>query len=332
MRNIKNQKGSVTLFVVITVLFFVIITIAVYVSNSNTRVSQMQEIARIKEVYEADLGKIDQIYEDVANGGMQDGWNKDKVTDIVEEGDKKAPIPKGYVVSKADGEKSISGGLVIYEGTEDVTNNNVAEAQKTRNQYVWIPVDEINDMIMCKSKTAGTQCNIVKEDDVDAPNGFKLKCSTHNSEDLVGKIYDSTKTAGSSGTPYTYTMDFSQTNQSYSPNSGRREPAVVTGNSSGDGDKYDNASDNYHGLGNAQNLLTQMNNDFVEMVKSVYVYGGFYVGRYEVGVEGATKREQTVLNNSYSSANNWYGLYKTIRHKATGDEVVNKDMIWRKPI
>ena len=154
MRNIKNQKGSVTLFVVITVLFFVIITIAVYVSNSNTRVSQMQEIARIKEVYEADLGKIDQIYEDVANGGMQDGWNKDKVTDIVEEGDKKAPIPKGYVVSKADGEKSISGGLVIYEGTEDVTNDNVAEAQKTRNQYVWIPVDEINDMVMCKSKTA----------------------------------------------------------------------------------------------------------------------------------------------------------------------------------
>ena len=132
--------------------------------------------------------------------------------------------------------------------------------------------------------------------------------------------------------PYTYTMDFSQTNQSYSPNSGRREPAVVTGNSSGDGDKHDGSSSNYHGLGSAQNLLNQMNSDFVEMVKSVYTYGGFYVGRYEVGAEGATKREQTVLNNSSSSGNMWYGLYKTIRHKATAEEVVNKDMIWRKSV
>ena len=261
---------------------------------------------------------------------LPEGWNKDKVVDVVEEGNRHAPIPKGYVVSKVDGEKTISGGLVIYERTEEVTNENVVEAQKTRNQYVWIPVDEINDMVMCKSKTEDSQCNIVKENDSGSPNGFKLKCSTHNSEDLAGKIYDVTdKNTG--GGVYSSTINFSQTNQSYSPNSGRREPAVVTGNSSGDGDKYDNASNNYHGLGSAENLLNQMNKDFVEMVKSVYVYGGFYLGRYEIGVGGTTKKEQTVLRND-SEANNWYGLYKTIRHKATGDEVVNKDMIWRKPI
>ncbi len=261
---------------------------------------------------------------------LPEGWNKDKVVDVVEEGNRHAPIPKGYVVSKVDGEKTISGGLVIYERTEEVTNENVVEAQKTRNQYVWIPVDEINDMVMCKSKTEDSQCNIVKENDSGSPNGFKLKCSTHNSEDLAGKIYDVTdKNTG--GGVYSSTINFSQTNQSYSPNSGRREPAVVTGNSSGDGDKYDNASNNYHGLGSAENLLNQMNKDFVEMVKSVYVYGGFYLGRYEIGVGGTTKKEQTVLRND-SEANNWYGLYKTIRHKATADEVVNKDMIWRKPI
>ena len=242
---------------------------------------------------------------------LPEGWNKDKVVDVVEEGNRHAPIPKGYVVSKVDGEKTISGGLVIYERTEEVTNENVVEAQKTRNQYVWIPVDEINDMVMCKSKTEDSQCNIVKENDSGSPNGFKLKCSTHNSEDLAGKIYDTTKTAGSSGVPYTYTMDFSQTNQSYSAN--RKEPAVVGGDEG------------------QQVTLNQMNKDFVEMVKSVYVYGGFYLGRYEIGVGGTTKKEQTVLRND-SEANNWYGLYKTIRHKATADEVVNKDMIWRKPI
>ena len=355
MKKMKIRKGNsgITLVaLVITVIVLIIlagVTISMVVGDDGiiTKAKQASQnmsnaTSEEKELLQNMLNTMNEIESGIGGGKIDppnppgptlpDGWNKDKVVDVVEEGNRHAPIPKGYVVSKVDGEKTISGGLVIYEGTEEVTNENVVEAQKTRNQYVWIPVDKINDMIMCKSKTAGTQCNIVKEDDVDAPNGFKLKCSTHNSEDLAGKIYDSTKTAGSSGTPYTYTMNFSQTNQSYSPNSGRREPAVVTGNSSGDGDKYDNASNNYHGLGNAQNLLTQMNNDFVEMVKSVYVYGGFYLGRYEVGAEGATKKEQTVLNNSSSSGNMWYGLYKTIRHKAIADEVVNKDMIWRKPV
>ena len=68
MKNIKSQRGSITLLVVITILFFIIITVSVYVSNSNTRVSQMQEIERVKEVYEADLAKIDEKYEERVSG------------------------------------------------------------------------------------------------------------------------------------------------------------------------------------------------------------------------------------------------------------------------
>ncbi len=49
----------------------------------------------------------------------------------------KVPVPNGYVGSKADGENGIYTGYVIYEGEEEVTNTNVEEAQKTRNQYVW---------------------------------------------------------------------------------------------------------------------------------------------------------------------------------------------------
>ena len=35
-------------------------------------------------------------------------------------------------------------GFVIYEGEEEVTDTNVADAQKTRNQYVWVPVEDIS--------------------------------------------------------------------------------------------------------------------------------------------------------------------------------------------
>ena len=64
----------------------------------------------------------------------------------------KVPVPNGYVGSRADGENGINAGYVIYEGEEEVTNANVEEAQKTRNQYVWVPVPDV-------SKIYGTDKN-----------------------------------------------------------------------------------------------------------------------------------------------------------------------------
>ena len=261
-----------------------------------------------------------------------ENWNPDKVidvvTEVVDEEELHAPIPDGFTASKVDGEDTISDGLVIYETEEEVNSSNHDTALTTYNQYVWIPVTEINDMVMCKSKTADTQCNIIRVDDKASPNGFYLKCETHNSTDLAGKLYDVTRTAGGSGTPYTYEMDPNQTDQAYNPNDDNREPAIVTGNSTGDGTRFDGASDNYHGLGSAQAFLTQLNNDFNDMVKSVHIYGGFYVGRYEMGEGGSTKKGQTVVCND-SDENNWYGMYKALRQK--GDST-NREMIWRLPM
>ncbi len=67
-------------------------------------------------------------------------WDTSKVTAYTDSAGNVAPIPKGYVASGVNGENTINGGLVIYEGTAAVTSANVAEAQKTRNQWVWIPV------------------------------------------------------------------------------------------------------------------------------------------------------------------------------------------------
>ena len=58
----------------------------------------------------------------------------------------KIPVPRGYVGSQAKGENEISKGYVIYEGEEPVTDTNVADAQKTRNQYVWVPVPDVSKM------------------------------------------------------------------------------------------------------------------------------------------------------------------------------------------
>ena len=64
----------------------------------------------------------------------------------------KVPVPNGYVGSKVTGENEINTGYVIYEGEEEVNDTNKDEAQKSRNQYVWIPVPDV-------SKFYGTDAN-----------------------------------------------------------------------------------------------------------------------------------------------------------------------------
>ncbi len=78
-------------------------------------------------------------------------FNKDGVPIIWEENViaivDTVPIPKGFVASQATGENTKDGGLVIYEGTEAVTDANVETAKRSRNQYVWIPVENFSNFV-----------------------------------------------------------------------------------------------------------------------------------------------------------------------------------------
>ena len=249
------------------------------------------------------------------------GWNDTTVSAVAKQGSRTAPIPNGYVASSVEGEDSISGGLVIYETTTPVTDANHDTALTDYNQYVWIPVDNINDMIMCQTHGASVTLDTTT-----------LQCPTCGGDTkLAGKLYlgTSEETIIGSTHIYKYTMDFTKNDQTYDANSGYREPAIVTGNSTGDGTSYDGATDNYHGLESATAFLAQLQDDFDNMAQSVAKYKGFYISRYEVGTNGTSKKGQTVLNAGSDSANMWYGLYNTIRK--TGSSTTSQ-MIWRKPV
>ena len=58
MINIKSQKGSVTLFVLIAVLFFSIILFGVYKSNMNKLRDQESSISEIKKSYSKDANEV----------------------------------------------------------------------------------------------------------------------------------------------------------------------------------------------------------------------------------------------------------------------------------
>ena len=58
MMNFKSQKGSVTLFVLIAVLFFSVILLGMYNSNMNKLQAQDRDVVRIKQSYEVDANEV----------------------------------------------------------------------------------------------------------------------------------------------------------------------------------------------------------------------------------------------------------------------------------
>ena len=200
-----------------------------------------------------------------------------------------ATIPKGFTVSTT--ENTISSGLVVY-GPDD-------------SEFVWVPVDKINDMAQCS--TAGGSCDLELQKD------GTLKCETHGSTEIVGKLY----TIG--------TGNFGTANTTYSADSGSREPAIL--------ENYDNGADNTVGM-----KLDGLKSEYKAMATSVAKNKGFYVGRYETSLTTATPTSPGTSGDVQSKAgviptsannianSNWYGLYSKLKTYETTS--VQSSMIW----
>ena len=300
------------------------------------------------------------------------GWNSGEekpVDKVVVQRERMAPVPKGYTVSQIPGENSIQSGMVIYqipEGAEvDWENSKIKLTptsteeilQETVNQFVWIPVDDINDMVMCKSNgTAGTSSATTCVLAYNTTTGH-ITCNTHgyttstaltdeniDTTGLAGRLYGTDSETTDTEAPYVYTtnMAFTQASKDahkFSTSEIYREPDLVT--------KYDNS--NYQlvlkesttqVLTSANALKHQLNNKFIEMARSVAKYGGFYVSRYEAGANGASLKNQKVLvagtntasgynPDTFINGNMWYGMYNTLMSSTTVDKTaVNSHMIW----
>ena len=57
---IKEQKGSITLFVIMSMLFFTIVVVAIYVNTSYKAQAQEREVKKIQQTYQKE--DINEIY------------------------------------------------------------------------------------------------------------------------------------------------------------------------------------------------------------------------------------------------------------------------------
>ena len=232
-----------------------------------------------------------------------------------------AVIPAGFTVSGAGTEKTVDDGLVIYliDKKEDGTSwteeeikaidwdneETVADLRTKYDQFVWIPIShtKINEMFICQAKEdPNDKCNITVENGV-------ATCTKHNSTQMAGRLY--AKSIGEK-----YKDDITET---YTPNSGLREPDVVTGSN---GTSYDASSTYLENIAtvtgdstsyaNKDEFKKTLQTEYNEIVKSIYNAEGFWVGRYETS--NMTQNPNTAVKviagtNTGISNVNWYYMY-----------------------
>ncbi len=164
----KNNKQAISLIVlVITIIVMIVLAGAIILSLNNagiinkaseavekTNEATVNELAQTKwaEAYlktnksqealeEYVLTELEKAGIDIDEYSITVTTNGVRVIKSVVATVDGVPIPKGFVASTATGENKKAKGLVIYEGTEAVTDANVEDARRSRNQYVWVPVD-----------------------------------------------------------------------------------------------------------------------------------------------------------------------------------------------
>ena len=261
-----QKKRSLKIISMVLILVLICISITYFKNNSKV------VLATTKEFSSESLQDNEHMHIEVDSSG-------DKV-----------PVPNGYVGSKATGENEIDTGYVIYEGTEEVNDSNVEEAQKTRNQYVWIPVPDASQMY-------GTD-----------ENGKKW-----------GKLYTFTTDTGDGIDPVTGAkpLNWSESDgvMKITDKTSYREPDVVK--------SYDKDSILKLNLRTSilklnlrtystHTLLVQLEQEFNNMIESVEKYGGFYIGRYEIG---DSSKEKVVIKKGNTDISNqtWYKMYKNCK-------------------
>ena len=280
MKKTKTEKGITLVALIITIIVLLILAVVAigvvtgdgilfHAKDASTKYAEKAE-----EENSTIQGYAELIKEQTGGASGGGGSIASTTTDGV-------PIPKGFQYVEGTKED----GIVIKREDAD------------ESQFVWVPVEEINDMVICQAADRTDEEHVIDQ--------TTLKCSAcGEATKLAGRLY------GESGTGETFNANLKD--QKYIPNTAQREPDVVSSDKS-----YANFGD-------------QLQAEFNEMVKSVAKYKGFYIGRYETSLDENGKAQSvygaTSASAAENSANTWYGLYQ--KQKEYYTEFVQGSMIW----
>ena len=310
MQKLEEEKGITLLALIITVVIMLIlaaVTISVTLGEgglvdqakwaaeqtANLTKSEQEQLDELQKEFTNLMAEDSEITPPNPGPELPEGWDGDKVKPEESADGKTVPVPIEYTASSASGENSVNDGFVIYEGTEEVNDGNVSTAKTSRNQFVWIPVEDISQIA---NQTNGTDGK--------------------GRQNYQGKLYNFS-TSGA-----TEKSSYGQGTTSW------REPDVITGDT---GTNYDGDSEylSILGLSSGSELKIQLQEEYNEMIESVDRYGGFYIGRYETGnlAANTSTKPAAVKGNSSIGGVNWYYIYQNSKLIGANKNVAST-MIW----
>ncbi len=320
MKNkIKENRGITLIALVVTVIVLLVLA-GVSISmlaGQNGVLTRAAEAKRKTEDAEKQENKKMEEYDDTINQynlpATADGQPKgteikrpseysNNVKAIADGNGNYFPLPKG-----AD----YRGEGVVNKVNE---NDNVGVVVYIKeSEFVWVPVD---DAVLDKNN-ATKMANLPKQ-----VSEWKGKASYTPMAVKVGENYKGIlyRYSGSSA----YLQYNNSANNYLGGSSAYREPDLVT--------SYDGGSSDTVNMPN-ENLQKQ----YDDMIESVVRYKGFYVARYEAGLEDgnivfkdASKENSSIItaDASNSGTKTWYGLYSKIKGFTAVEDSVVSSMIW----
>ena len=179
-------------------------------------------------------------------------------------------------------------GFRVSDNTDEQTiETGLVVLDGNDNEWVWIPVDDVTDMYT----TEGVPYTL--------RGGTGVKTSMLSKSLIIS----------------------GQERNVYISNAVYREPELQVGN----GSKYDAVKYSRLGFESLEYMAQKLVNDYADMITSIGIYGGFYVGRYELSGSVTSPLEK---DNKQPLCNiNWYELYNACKG-FTVNGVVESRMIW----
>ena len=181
------------------------------------------------------------------------------------------------------------------------------------SEFVWVPVD---DAVLDKNDET-KMANLPRQASEWKGKASYTPMAVKVGENYKGILYEFT---GSSA----YLKYNNSENNYLGGVSDYREPALVNSNDGGNSDTVNIPNEN-------------LQKKYDDMIKSVIRYKGFYVARYEAGLENenivfkdASGENSTITTVDASNTNTetWYGLYSKIKEFTTAEDSVVSSMIW----
>lgn len=315
MKGTENRRGITLIALVVTIIVLLILAgVSISMLTGNNGILKEVVIAKEKtEQAQVDEQKMLEEYENE----MQESINENKDLPESAIGQKKGTIiktPESYgrnpnAQAVADGEGKYfakPNGAKYIEGTVDTG----IVISIRDSEFVWVPV---NDVVLDSKKISEIpkNSNITTNKNTYTPMAIKV------GENYKGILYDY---SGSN-----VFLRYPDKENYQGDTSEYREPDIVS---------YDIDENKNEGI-----TEEKMNSEYKSMIESVLKYNGFYVSRYEPGLDKKTKK--IVFKNASVDSNNtvttgvdnketktWYGLYKKLKEFTTDSDNVVSSMIW----